>query len=194
MFAELQAGVLLDRKQWDALNQEPGLRIGETVEFAFWVPEESWGEGEDAFADELMRSAKLAPEEEGLLVPRKAGGGRGAAGLVLVLQLIGTGVAGAGGVVGVVEFCKLVKRVWKRLVLRGKSESGAYELPMLSLQTTVLLVIADLSAKMDVSDYRVVWAGDVGGGLACDVGHSGQDLFLTLLSNGSVWHLYLTDS
>jgi hypothetical protein len=195
MFAQFQAGLLLDEERWASWRDQPGLRIGDTVEFAFWVPEESWGEGAEEWADDLIRSADLSPEDERLLIRKVGGAGRGAESLALILQIAEIGVTSAGAIVGVVEFGKLVRRVWKRLVRRGKSESGTYALPMLSLQTTVLLVIADLSARLgDLDGYRLVWAGDVGGGLMCDLGHSGQDVFLTLISNGREWHLYLTDS
>lgn len=174
-------------------------RFSIEVEFAYPVPEANWPKGDESpeqvaerEAQRIIEAAGPFPEELEFRA-RPASIGRGADGLGIALQVAAVTLQVTGGLVGLVEFAKLVGRTWKRL-FRHKP-------PMLSLGALKMLCIADLSEREgDLQGVELLFAGDVTRGP--DISHTGLDMFMVVFIRqdqsfygigGQLW-FYIVDS
>lgn len=174
-------------------------RFSTDVEFAYPVGEVNWPKGEQTAQQVVEEEARRITEAAGPFPDevefraRPASIGRGADGLGLAIQIVTAALQATGGIVGLVEFAKLVGRTWKRL-FRKKP-------PMLSLGAVKMLCIADLAEREgDLQGVELLFAGDVSRGP--DLSHTGFDLFMVAFlrqdqsvygTGGQLW-FYIVDA
>jgi hypothetical protein len=174
-------------------------RFSMDVEFAYPVREVDWPKGEQTREQVVEQEARKIIDDAGPFPDevefqsRPASIGRGAEGLGIALQVVTVALQVTGGVVGLVEFAKLVGRTWKRLFRKRP--------PMLSLRAVKMLCIADLAEQEgDLQGVEVLFAGDITRGP--DLSHTGLDMFMVVFLKqdqsmygigGQLW-FYVVDS